>query len=122
MHIITGGCGSPPQTLQNFMYTMLQDSNKIAAKMSLDVIMELYRKNIWWVEHGVLWVEHPVGVVSTKEKYLGMVKYLVNSVACPHVVPDMCILECDTCDTIDMGHIMTSPFHLFLATPTRYRL
>ncbi|KAL5505317.1 hypothetical protein EMCRGX_G006730 [Ephydatia muelleri] len=34
-------------TLQNFMYTMLQDSNKIAAKMSLDVIMELYRKNIW---------------------------------------------------------------------------
>ena len=32
------------------MYTMLQDSNKIAAKMSLDVMMELYRKNTWWVE------------------------------------------------------------------------
>lgn len=52
---------SLPQTLQNFMYTMLQDSNKMAAKMSLDVIMELYRKNIWWVEHlgggwGIMWV------------------------------------------------------------------
>ncbi|KAJ7392999.1 Protein SDA1 [Desmophyllum pertusum] len=34
-------------TLQNFMYTMLRDSNVIAAKKSLDVIVELYRKNIW---------------------------------------------------------------------------
>ncbi|KAF7252235.1 hypothetical protein EYD10_01782 [Varanus komodoensis] len=34
-------------TLQNFMYTMLQDSNPTAAKMSLDVMIELYRRNIW---------------------------------------------------------------------------
>ncbi|XP_077983865.1 protein SDA1 homolog [Glandiceps talaboti] len=34
-------------SLQNFMYTMLRDSNAIAAKMSLDVIIELYRRNIW---------------------------------------------------------------------------
>lgn len=34
-------------TLQNFMYTMLRDSNAIAAKMSLDVMIELYRRNIW---------------------------------------------------------------------------
>ncbi|XP_063415301.1 protein SDA1 homolog [Mytilus trossulus] len=34
-------------TLQNFMYTMLKDSNPIAAKMSLDVMIELYRRNIW---------------------------------------------------------------------------
>merc|ERR1712071_330346 len=33
--------------LQNFMFGMLKDSNAIAAKMSLDVMMELYRKNIW---------------------------------------------------------------------------
>uniref|UniRef100_A0A665UE32 Protein SDA1 n=1 Tax=Echeneis naucrates TaxID=173247 RepID=A0A665UE32_ECHNA len=35
--------------LQNFMYTMLRDSNPIAAKISLDVMVELYKRNIWWV-------------------------------------------------------------------------
>ena len=29
------------------MYTMLRDNNVIAAKKSLDVMVELYRKNIW---------------------------------------------------------------------------
>ncbi|KAF3821967.1 hypothetical protein GH733_007341 [Mirounga leonina] len=33
--------------LQNFMYTMLRDSNATAAKISLDVMTELYRRNIW---------------------------------------------------------------------------
>ena len=33
--------------MQNFMFTMLKDSHKIAAKTSLDVMIELYRKNIW---------------------------------------------------------------------------
>ena len=32
-------------TMQNFMFTMLKDSHKIAAKTSLDVMIELYRKN-----------------------------------------------------------------------------
>ena len=35
--------------LQNFMYTMLRDNNTTAAKISLDVMVELYRRNIWWV-------------------------------------------------------------------------
>ncbi|XP_076844981.1 protein SDA1 homolog isoform X2 [Brachyhypopomus gauderio] len=35
------------KTLQNFMYTMLRDSNPIAAKISLDVLVELYKRNIW---------------------------------------------------------------------------
>ncbi|KAK3099295.1 hypothetical protein FSP39_002193 [Pinctada imbricata] len=34
-------------TLQNFMYTMLKDNNPVAAKMSLDVMTELYKKNVW---------------------------------------------------------------------------
>ncbi|XP_017262995.1 protein SDA1 homolog [Kryptolebias marmoratus] len=34
-------------TLQNFMYTMLRDSNPMAAKISLDVMAELYKRNIW---------------------------------------------------------------------------
>ncbi|KAM9381673.1 protein SDA1 homolog isoform 2-T2 [Phaethornis superciliosus] len=34
-------------TLQNFMYTMLRDSNPTAAKISLDVMIELYTRNIW---------------------------------------------------------------------------
>ncbi|KAG0424300.1 hypothetical protein HPB47_028497, partial [Ixodes persulcatus] len=34
-------------TLQNFMFTMLKDNNKVAAKTSLDVMIALYKKNIW---------------------------------------------------------------------------
>ncbi|XP_046852084.1 protein SDA1 homolog isoform X2 [Xenia sp. Carnegie-2017] len=34
-------------TLQNFMYTILNDSHALAAKKSLDVMIELYQKNIW---------------------------------------------------------------------------
>ena len=34
-------------SLQNFMFSMLKDSSAIAAKMSLDVMIALYRKNIW---------------------------------------------------------------------------
>lgn len=34
-------------TLQNFMFTMLKDSNLVAAKTSLDVMVTLYKKNIW---------------------------------------------------------------------------
>ena len=33
--------------LQNFMYTMLADDNAIAAKKSLDVMIELYKKRVW---------------------------------------------------------------------------
>jgi len=33
--------------LQNYMYSMLQDSATIAAKTSLDVMTLLYKKNIW---------------------------------------------------------------------------
>lgn len=33
--------------LQNFIFTMLKDTNARAAKMSVDVMIELYKKNIW---------------------------------------------------------------------------
>ncbi|KAG8225027.1 hypothetical protein J437_LFUL000004 [Ladona fulva] len=33
--------------LQNFMFGMLKDSNAKAAKMSVDIMIELYKKNIW---------------------------------------------------------------------------
>ncbi len=35
------------QGLQSFMYTMLADSSPIAARMSLDIMVEMYKKNIW---------------------------------------------------------------------------
>lgn len=35
------------KSLQNFMYTMLSDSDVIAAKKSLDIMIELYYKGIW---------------------------------------------------------------------------
>ena len=35
------------KTLQNFMYTMLADANENAAKRSLMVMTELYKKNVW---------------------------------------------------------------------------
>ncbi|PNF39265.1 SDA1-like protein [Cryptotermes secundus] len=34
-------------TLQNFMFSMLKDSNSKAAKMSLAIMIELYKKNVW---------------------------------------------------------------------------
>lgn len=34
-------------SLQNFMYRMLQDSSSVAARMSLNVMVELYKKNVW---------------------------------------------------------------------------
>ncbi|KAI2804800.1 hypothetical protein RDWZM_008092 [Blomia tropicalis] len=34
-------------SLQNFMFSMLKDSNAIAAKISLDIMIELYHKNVW---------------------------------------------------------------------------
>jgi len=34
-------------TLQNFMYSMLKDSHTIAAKTSLDIMISLYKKNVW---------------------------------------------------------------------------
>uniref|UniRef100_A0A182MVE8 Protein SDA1 n=1 Tax=Anopheles culicifacies TaxID=139723 RepID=A0A182MVE8_9DIPT len=34
-------------TLQSFMYTMLRDTNPKAAKMSVDIMIELYRKQVW---------------------------------------------------------------------------
>ncbi|XP_011500579.1 PREDICTED: protein SDA1 homolog [Ceratosolen solmsi marchali] len=33
--------------LQNFMFTMLKDTNARAAKMSVDIMIELYNKNVW---------------------------------------------------------------------------
>ncbi|CAG7831059.1 unnamed protein product [Allacma fusca] len=33
--------------LQNFMFTMVKDSNLKASKMSLNIMIELYRKNVW---------------------------------------------------------------------------
>ncbi|RKO88958.1 SDA1-domain-containing protein [Blyttiomyces helicus] len=35
------------KTLQNFMYTMLKDDNDIAAKKSIEVMVDLYKKNVW---------------------------------------------------------------------------
>jgi protein SDA1 len=35
------------KALQNYMYKMLQDSNRTAARKSLEVIIELYRRGIW---------------------------------------------------------------------------
>ncbi|XP_017776201.1 PREDICTED: protein SDA1 homolog [Nicrophorus vespilloides] len=34
-------------TLQNFMFVMLNDTNHRAAKMSLDIMIDLYKKNVW---------------------------------------------------------------------------
>lgn len=34
-------------TLQNFMFTMLNDENEMAARKSLDVMIELWRRKVW---------------------------------------------------------------------------
>lgn len=35
------------RALQNFMYTMLQDSTKVAARKSLEVMIELFKMGVW---------------------------------------------------------------------------
>jgi protein SDA1 len=35
------------RALQAFMYTMLRDESEIAAKKSLDVMVELYQRRVW---------------------------------------------------------------------------
>lgn len=35
------------QTLQNFIFSAIKDSNVVIAKSSLDLLCEMYNKNIW---------------------------------------------------------------------------
>ncbi len=46
------------KSLQNFMYSMLTDENPIAAKMSLDVMIELHHKKVGFI----FWVNLLLGV------------------------------------------------------------
>merc|ERR1719424_1927582 len=39
--------GQINKKLQNFMYEMMQDTHPIAAKKSLELMVTLYRKNVW---------------------------------------------------------------------------
>lgn len=39
--------------LQNFMYQMLKDPNRVAAKKSLDVMIQLYHKKVWNDERSI---------------------------------------------------------------------
>ena len=34
-------------SMQNFMYKMINDSHHTAAKMALDIMIDLYKKNVW---------------------------------------------------------------------------
>ena len=36
------------KTLQNFMWVMIKDQEDIAAKKSVQVMMDLYKKNVWY--------------------------------------------------------------------------
>ncbi|XP_018804398.1 PREDICTED: protein SDA1 homolog [Bactrocera latifrons] len=59
-------------TLQNFMYSMLKDANPKAAKMSIDIMIELYKKNIWNDEK-------TVNVIATVGCFSKIMKVLVAS-------------------------------------------
>uniref|UniRef100_A0A0A1XFZ6 Protein SDA1 n=1 Tax=Zeugodacus cucurbitae TaxID=28588 RepID=A0A0A1XFZ6_ZEUCU len=59
-------------TLQNFMYSMLKDANPKAAKMSVDIMIELYKKNIWNDEK-------TVNVIATVGCFSKIMKVLVAS-------------------------------------------
>jgi protein SDA1 len=37
------------RTLQNFMYTMLKDTSQQANRESLGVMIELWRKRVWYI-------------------------------------------------------------------------
>lgn len=59
-------------TLQNFMYSMLKDANPKAAKMSIDIMIELYKKNIWNDDK-------TVNVIATEGCFSKIMKVLVAS-------------------------------------------
>jgi protein SDA1 len=52
------------RTLQNFMYTMLNDPSDIAAKKSLDVMIDLYRKRIWFALPPPLFRQEPLQALT----------------------------------------------------------
>lgn len=58
--------------LQNFMYSMLKDANPKAAKMSVDIMIELFKKNIWNDEK-------TVNVIATVGCFSKLTKVLVAS-------------------------------------------
>lgn len=47
------------KTLQNFMFTMVQDDDATAAHMSIKVMVELYRKGAWYVDTPRAWLWRP---------------------------------------------------------------
>eukprot|EP01116_Phalansterium_solitarium_P020621 TRINITY_DN6131_c0_g3_i1.p1 TRINITY_DN6131_c0_g3~~TRINITY_DN6131_c0_g3_i1.p1 ORF type:complete len:836 (-),score=300.68 TRINITY_DN6131_c0_g3_i1:150-2657(-) len=64
-------------TLQNFMFTMMQDPSEIAAKKSLDVMVELYHKRIWndaktvnCISGGVFYKDQKI-MVASMQFFLG---------------------------------------------------
>ncbi|XP_058981715.1 protein SDA1 homolog [Musca domestica] len=59
-------------SLQNFMYSMLKDANPKAAKMSVDIMIDLYKKNIWNDEK-------TVNVIATVGCFSKITKVLVAS-------------------------------------------
>ena len=40
--------------LQSFMYTMLQDESAVSPRESLRVMIELYRRKIWFKKHFIV--------------------------------------------------------------------
>eukprot|EP00946_MAST-07B_sp_MAST-7B-sp1_P004381 g4381.t1 len=53
--------------LQNFLYSMLEDASTVAARKSLDVIIELYRRRVWM---GARTVNAVAGVCLSKDSSL----------------------------------------------------
>ncbi|XP_023947035.2 protein SDA1 homolog [Bicyclus anynana] len=56
-------------TLQNFIYTMLRDSNTKTAKLAVDILIELYHKNIW-NDHKTVNIIADVGCFSKVTKVM----------------------------------------------------
>lgn len=59
--------------LQNYMYKMLKGSNPRAGKMSIDIMIELYKKNIWNDEK-------TVNVIANEGCFSKVIKVRVNDV------------------------------------------
>lgn len=56
------------KTVQNLVFTMLKDDSEIAAKKSLDIMVDLYRKKVWVVSKSSperLLGTHPVVVYAS---------------------------------------------------------
>lgn len=73
--------GKMNSVLQNFMFTMLQESNGVTVKTAVDIMIELYKRNIWADEKTVNMIASACFSKITKVMVAAM-KFFLGELQC----------------------------------------